>query len=100
MQAHVEETLRRKDKYPTTIYIDMDKFKAAYKEAGNKLPKDYPKAYIDEENGVPQPQAAMVIANPQTGVSGPSEEGVNIVKTRMKFSVLSASGNPGHPSSR
>ncbi|NLI71013.1 MAG: PBP1A family penicillin-binding protein [Firmicutes bacterium] len=67
LQAHVEETLRRKDKYPTTIYIDMDKFKAAYKEAGNKLPKDYPKAYIDEENGVPQPQAAMVIANPQTG---------------------------------
>ncbi|MFY9115423.1 MAG: transglycosylase domain-containing protein, partial [Dethiobacteria bacterium] len=67
LQAHVEETLNRKDKYPTTVRIDMEKFKAAYHEAGNKMPKDYPKAYIDEENGIPQPQSAMVLANPQTG---------------------------------
>lgn len=67
LQKHVEATLNRSDKYPTTIRINMVKFREAFIKAGNKIPSDYPGAYIDQENGVPQPQSAIVMANPSNG---------------------------------
>ncbi len=67
LQEVVEYTLNRADKYPTTLRIDMNKFREAYTEAGHKIPADFPNAFIDEENGIPQPQSAIVLANPSTG---------------------------------
>jgi len=69
MQKHVEDVLSRNDLYPSTIYVDM----ARVKEATSQLPpgRDLSWAqlqeFIDEENGVPQPQAAIVLADPTTG---------------------------------
>ncbi len=69
MQKHVEDVLGRNDLYPSTIYVDM----ARVKEATSQLPpgRDLSWAqlqeFIDEENGVPQPQAAIVLADPTTG---------------------------------
>ncbi len=69
MQLHVEDVLNRTDLYPTTIYVDMPRAR----EAVTELPvnRDFTRAQleelIDEENGVPQPQAAIVLADPTTG---------------------------------
>ncbi len=67
LQKHVEYTLARKDRYPASVSINMEKFRAAFRENGNKMPPNYPAAFIDEENGILQPQSAFVIANPMTG---------------------------------
>ena len=67
LQAHVEDLLNRDELYPETIYIDMDKLREAMGNNNNRVPADYPEAYINEEKGVPQPQAAMVMAEPDSG---------------------------------
>ncbi len=67
MQSTVEDTLNNDEFYPETLYIDIDKLKEAFRENNNRLPHDYPGAYIDEERGVPQPQGAMMLANPGSG---------------------------------
>ncbi len=69
MQSHVEEVLNRNDLYPTTIYVDMPRVKEAIMQlpAGQDLPWDQLQEYVDKENGVPQPQAAIVLADPTTG---------------------------------
>lgn len=72
LQGHVEAVLNRDDLYPRTIYVEMERVR----EAIRQLPPDRPEIslpaavlneLIDEENGIPQPQAAIVAANPQTG---------------------------------
>ena len=69
LQEHVEKTMARDDLYPTTILVDMDKTRKAVAELAPR--KDLSTAQIseliDEENGVPQPQAAIVVADPTTG---------------------------------
>ena len=67
LQKHVEETLDRDEMYPRTWRINMPEFLKAYREAGDNIPADFPDAYIDEENGVPQPQSAFVLADPGSG---------------------------------
>ncbi len=69
MQSHVEEVLGRNDLYPTTIYVDMPRVKEAIAQLppGRDLTWDQLQEFIDEENGVPQPQAAIVLADPTTG---------------------------------
>ncbi len=67
LQEHLENTLNREDLYPTTLRIDMEKFKEALAQNNNRIPADFPGAYRVDENGVPQPQAAMVLADPMTG---------------------------------
>ncbi len=69
MQSHVEEVLSRKELYPTTIYVDMPRVKEAIMQlpAGQDLPWDQLQEFVDEEKGVPQPQAAIVLADPTTG---------------------------------
>lgn len=69
MQVHVEEVLNRTDLYPATIYLDMPRVR----EAVAALPPDQDltraqlQEMINEEGGVPQPQAAIVVADPVTG---------------------------------
>lgn len=69
MQLHVEDVLNRTDLYPTTIYVDMPRAREAVTELPANL--DFTRAQIeeliDEENGVPQPQAAIVLADPTSG---------------------------------
>jgi len=69
MQSHVEEVLGRNDLYPSTIYVDMSRAKEAIAQLppGRDLSWDQLQEFIDEENGVPQPQAAIVLADPTTG---------------------------------
>ncbi|NMA92343.1 MAG: PBP1A family penicillin-binding protein, partial [Firmicutes bacterium] len=70
-QTQVENVLNRSELYPRTVYVDMNKLREATQElpsnpevslSANRLAE-----CIDEENGVPQPQAAVVLANPKTG---------------------------------
>ena len=69
LQDHVEEVLERADLYPTTVRVDMIKVR----EAVSTLPpdRDLTRAQLqevaDEEGGVLQPQAAIVLADPTTG---------------------------------
>ena len=69
MQSHVEEVLGREELYPTTILLDMNAAREAVAElpANRDLPRAELEALIDEVNGVPQPQAAIVLADPNTG---------------------------------
>lgn len=69
MQKHVEEVLGRQDLYPSTIYVDMPAAKRAISELppGQDLPWEKLQEFIDEENGLAQPQAAIVVADPNTG---------------------------------
>ncbi len=69
IQSHVESVLEQAELYPTTIYVDIIKVR----EAISTLPPDEGlsrsqlEEFIDEENGIPQPQAAIVVADPVTG---------------------------------
>ncbi|WP_461369645.1 penicillin-binding transpeptidase domain-containing protein, partial [Candidatus Darwinibacter acetoxidans] len=66
-QSHLENVLNRPNLYPRTIYINMPKLREAVNANNGRLPSDYPNAYIDEENGIPQPQSALVLADPKSG---------------------------------
>ena len=65
LQKHAEETLNNPSLYPETLYLDMEKLKAALRRrsfnAGHLEP------FIDPVKGIPQPQAALVMADPATG---------------------------------
>ncbi|MGM0688384.1 MAG: PBP1A family penicillin-binding protein [Bacillota bacterium] len=69
MQSHVEEVLARSELYPSTIFVNM----AQAREAINALPSERDltrtqlQEMVDEEDGVAQPQAAIVLADPTTG---------------------------------
>ncbi len=69
MQSHVEAVLSRTDLYPTTIYLDMPRVKEviAGLPGGRDLTRHELQELVDEEDGVPQPQAAIVLADPNTG---------------------------------
>ncbi len=69
LQEHVEEVMNRTDLYPTTIYVDMDATREAVADLPSRsdLSSSQIEELIDEENGVPQPQAAVVVADPTTG---------------------------------
>jgi len=69
MQKHVEEVLGRTDLYPTTIYVDMPAVRQAIAglPPGVDLTRSQLQELVDEEGGVPQPQAAIVLADPNTG---------------------------------
>ncbi len=69
MQLHVEDVLGQNELYPTTIYVDMAAAKEAIAElpANRDLSSSQLQELIDEENGLAQPQAAIVLADPNTG---------------------------------
>ncbi len=69
IQSHVESVLAQDELYPTTLYVDITKAR----ETISSLPPDEDLSesqlaeLVDEENGIPQPQAAIVVADPVTG---------------------------------
>ncbi len=66
-QKHLENVLDRANLYPATRRIDIARLSEAVKANNGQLPADYPSAYVDEENGIPQPQSALVLADPKSG---------------------------------
>lgn len=70
-QAQVENVLNRSELYPRTVYVDMARLREAVQALPSNpeasLPASKLSECIDEENGVPQPQAAVVLADPKTG---------------------------------
>ncbi len=69
MQSHVEAVLGRADLYPSTIYVNMPRVREAVSKlpVGRDLTRAQLQELVDEEGGVPQPQAAIVVADPKTG---------------------------------
>lgn len=69
IQLHVEDVLARTELYPTTIFLNMPKVREAVAElpADRDLTRAQLEELVDEEGGVPQPQAAIVLADPTTG---------------------------------
>ncbi len=69
MQQHVEDVLGRTDLYPTTIMLNMPRVREAVAELSAKhdLTRAQLAELVDEEGGVAQPQAAIVLADPVTG---------------------------------
>ncbi len=102
MQIHVEEVLNRTDLYPATVYLDMP----GVREASAALPPDQDltraqlEALIDEEGGVPQPQAAIVLADPITGrirALGGGREYRKTVDEVLRFANLRQPGSAIKP---
>ncbi len=101
MQLHVEEVLGRADLYPTTILVDMPRVR----EEVAKLPanRDLTRAQLEElidEEGVPQPQAAIVLADPETGqllALGGGREYRKRVDEILRFSTLRQPGSAIKP---
>jgi len=69
IQSHVESVLAQDELYPTTLNVDITKVR----EIISSLPPDEDLSgsqlaeLVDEENGISQPQAAIVVADPVTG---------------------------------
>lgn len=69
LQVHVEEVLKRTDLYPSTVTVDMTCIREAISDLapGRDLTGAQVRACLDEEEGLKQPQAAIVVADPITG---------------------------------
>ncbi len=69
IQSHVESVLAQTELYPTTISIDIAKARKAISLMlpDEELSKSQLAELVDEVNGIPQPQAAIVVADPVTG---------------------------------
>lgn len=69
LQSHVEDVLGRSELYPTTILVDMPRVREAVAElpSNRDLTRDQLLELVDEVGGVPQPQAAIVVADPTSG---------------------------------
>ena len=102
MQLHVEEVLGRTDLYPTTIYVDMPGVKEAITQlpAGRDLTRAQLQELVDEEGGIPQPQAAIVVADPTTGriqALGGGRDYQKKVDEVLRFSTLRQPGSAIKP---
>ncbi len=70
MQQRVEEILAQEDLYPVTYYLNMPLVKEATSRLGEdeELTRSQIQELTDEEFGVAQPQAAIVLTDPTTGM--------------------------------
>ncbi|MDY6826876.1 MAG: PBP1A family penicillin-binding protein [Bacillota bacterium] len=98
LQRHVEEVLARDDLYPTTIHVDIPAARKAIAElpAGRDLSRAQLEELIDEEKGIPQPQAAIVLADPTTGelkALGGGREYRRHVDEILRFTTLRQPGS-------
>ncbi|HED23599.1 MAG TPA: PBP1A family penicillin-binding protein, partial [Firmicutes bacterium] len=98
LQSHVETVLAREDLYPTTIYVDMPAAREVIAElpTGEDLNRSQLEELIDEENGIPQPQAAIVVADPATGqlrALGGGREYRRHVDEILRFTTLRQPGS-------
>ncbi len=102
MQRHVEEVLANDELYPATYKVDMDQARAAIAN----LPGDSFLSHSQleelevEENGVSQPQAAIVLSDPATGeiraLGGGREYQKNIDEV-LRFATLRQPGSAIKP---
>ncbi len=102
MQLHVEEILARTDLYPTTILLDMPRVREAVSglPANRDLTRAQIEELVDEEGGVPQPQAAIVLADPTTGqikALGGGREYEKRVNEVLRFVTLRQPGSAIKP---
>ncbi|MBW6463597.1 MAG: transglycosylase domain-containing protein, partial [Firmicutes bacterium] len=102
MQSHVEEVLGRTELYPTTILVNMPRVREAVAElpANRDLTRAQIEELVDEENGVPQPQAAIVVADPTTGqikALGGGREYRKRVDEVLRFNTLRQPGSAIKP---
>ena len=65
LQSHAEEVMNRSGLYPRTILLNMELLREKIRD-GEFIPGQL-EQYLDEDNGVPQPQAALVLADPAGG---------------------------------
>ena len=102
MQSHVESVLGQTDLYPTTVMVNMP----AVREAIAALPADQELSQaqladlVDEEGGIPQPQAAIVLADPVTGEIQALGGGREYSKKKdevLRFSTLRQPGSAIKP---
>ena len=96
-QSCVEEVLHRQDLYPETVYVDIP----AVREELQKLPADRTisraalEEFIDEENGIPQPQASIVLTDPTTGEILALGGGREYSKNRNEILRFTSKRQPG-----
>ena len=69
LQGHVEDVLGQEELYPETFYVNMSRAREAISNlpAGESLSADQLEEFTDEDSGVAQPQAAIVVADPASG---------------------------------
>ena len=65
LQEVVEQVLDSDALYPQTLYIDLEKLNRAIRDG--EFSPDRVESFLDPENGIPQPQSALVLADPQSG---------------------------------
>ncbi len=102
MQRHVESVLGQTDLYPTTVIVNMPRVKEAIAAlpANRDLTRAQLEELADEEGGVPQPQAAIVLADPVTGqiqALGGGREYRKRVDEVLRFKTLRQPGSAIKP---
>jgi penicillin-binding protein 1A len=102
LQSHVQSVLEQEDLYPATIYVNMQKARdfIATLPADDDLTGDQLQDLIDEENGIAQPQAAIVVADPETGqikALGGGREYRKKVDEVLRFTALRQPGSAIKP---
>jgi penicillin-binding protein 1A len=95
LQGHVQTVLDNNELYPQTLMINMDKLKEAVAANNGELPPDWSTAFLDEVNGVPQPQSALVLADPQTGAIWALGGGRDYAKNRNQDLRFLSMRQPG-----
>ena len=102
MQSHVEEVLARSELYPSTIFLNIPQAREAISAlpSGRDLTRAQLQELIDEEGGVPQPQAAIVLADPTTGkiqALGGGRDYLKNVDEVLRFNALRQPGSAIKP---
>ncbi len=102
IQEHVEDVLANEELYPATFKVDMDQARAAIANlpSGGTLSQSQLEEIIDEENGVAQPQAAIVLSDPTTGqikALGGGREYQKNVDEVLRFATLRQPGSAIKP---
>ena len=102
MQSHVESILNQTDLYPTTVMVNMPRVREAIAAlpAERDLSRAQIEELVDEEGGIPQPQAAIVLADPITGqiqALGGGREYRKKVDEVLRFNTLRQPGSAIKP---
>ena len=102
MQEHVEGVLANDELYPATYKVDMDQVRAAVTgiPSGGSLTQSQLEELVVEENGVAQPQAAIVLSDPTTGkikALGGGREYQKNVDEVLRFGTLRQPGSAIKP---
>ncbi len=102
MQSHVESVLAQTELYPTTVIVNMPKVREAIAAlpANQDLSRAQLEELVDEEGGVAQPQAAIVLADPTSGqihALGGGRDYRKKIDEVLRFSTLRQPGSAIKP---